>query len=55
MQRHYAGARDQIVPPDITRRGAKTADVTVVADYDHRCCWEELWPAVLADIAAAGL
>jgi pimeloyl-ACP methyl ester carboxylesterase len=56
MQRHYAGGRDEIVPLDVTRRGAASAtDLRVVADYDHRCCWEELWPAVLADIAEAGL
>jgi len=55
VQRHYAGGRDEIVPPDVTRRGIKTADLTVIAAYDHRCCWEELWPAVLADVAEAGL
>ncbi|MGH6930268.1 MAG: hypothetical protein ACREEV_18260, partial [Dongiaceae bacterium] len=56
VQRHYAGGRDEIVPPDVTRRGVKVgADLTVIADYDHRCCWEELWPTVLADVAEAGL
>jgi pimeloyl-ACP methyl ester carboxylesterase len=56
VQRHYVGGRDDIVPPDVTRRGVKTEnDLIVVADYDHGCCWEELWPMVLADIAQAGL
>jgi alpha-beta hydrolase superfamily lysophospholipase len=56
IQRHYVGGRDEIVPPEITRRGVKAgAEVIVVADYDHRCCWEELWPTILADIAKAGL
>ena len=56
IQRHYAGGRDEIVPPDVTRRGLNGAsDLTVVADYDHRCCWEKLWPTVLADLAQAGL
>jgi hypothetical protein len=56
IQRHYAGAEDQIVPPDVTRRGAKNdANLIVIADYDHRCCWEALWPTVLAEIAKTGL
>lgn len=56
LQRHYAGGRDEIVPPDVTRRGIKRdAGLIVVADYDHRCCWEELWPDVLTGIAQAGL
>jgi pimeloyl-ACP methyl ester carboxylesterase len=56
VQRHYAGGRDEIVPPDVTRRGLNGAsDLTVIADYDHRCCWEKLWPSVLADLAKSGL
>ncbi len=48
-QRHYAGGRDEIVPMGITRRGAAPgAEVVVVADYDHRCCWITLWPSILA-------
>ncbi len=55
-QHHYAGGRDQIVPPEVTRRGlGPAAELTVIADYDHRCCWEELWPAILAGLAEAGL
>jgi hypothetical protein len=56
VQRHYAGGRDEIVPPEVTGRGLNGAsDLTVIADYDHRCCWEEIWPSVLADLAKAGL
>jgi hypothetical protein len=48
-QRHYAGGRDQVVPVAITRQGAAAgAEVIVVADYDHRCCWVTLWPTALA-------
>jgi pimeloyl-ACP methyl ester carboxylesterase len=48
-QRHYAGGRDQAVPAAITRRGAASgAEVIVIDDYDHRCCWVTLWPSVLA-------
>ena len=45
-QRHYAGGRDRTVPPE-ARAGV---EVVVVPDYDHRCCWTSLWPAVLADL-----
>ena len=56
LQRHYAGGRDEIVPPEITRRGlAPAAAPTIIPDYDHRCCWEEIWPAILADLAEDGL
>lgn len=56
LQRHYAGGRDEIVPPEITRRGlTPAAALTIVPGYDHRCCWEEIWPAVLADLATDGL
>ena len=47
-QRHYAGGRDQVVPAQVTRQGAAPgAEVIIVADYDHRCCWATLWPSVL--------
>ena len=29
------------------------AELIVIDGYDHVCCWTELWPTILADIAAA--
>jgi pimeloyl-ACP methyl ester carboxylesterase len=50
-QRHYAGGRDQTVPVQITRQGVVPgADLAIVADYDHRCCWPALWPTILATL-----
>jgi pimeloyl-ACP methyl ester carboxylesterase len=49
FQRHYAGGRDRSVPTE-ARAGV---EVVVVPDYDHRCCWTSLWPAVLADVEQA--
>jgi hypothetical protein len=47
-QRHYAGGRDRTVPVEASSR---TVALVVVPEYDHRCCWTALWPAVLADLA----
>ena len=56
LQRHYAGGRDEIVPPEVTRKGLNPGvPLTVIPDYDHRCCWEKLWPDLLADLARQGL
>jgi hypothetical protein len=50
-QRHYAGARDLVVPPAIVSGGGIPAgSLTVVPDYDHVCCWVDLWPRVLAEL-----
>ena len=52
VQRHYAGGRDEVVPPEVTRKAwARASPPTVILDYDHRCCWEKLWPGLLADLA----
>jgi len=56
-QRHYAGGRDQVVPPSIIAGGGILPEtLTVIPEYDHVCCWVELWPRVLdeAKWAAAG-
>lgn len=56
IQRHYAGGRDEVVPPAVTRAGlGPGVPLTVVPDYDHRCCWETMWPAMLAELAKQGL
>jgi pimeloyl-ACP methyl ester carboxylesterase len=54
-QRHYAGGRDRAVPVAVTRRGVTAgAELVVVAEYDHHCCWTELWPTVLAELERGG-
>jgi hypothetical protein len=49
-QRHYAGGRDRTVPVETAAGGR---DLVVVPEYDHRCCWTAMWPAVLADLERA--
>lgn len=52
-QRHYAGGRDEVVPAKFTAGGVlgRNAQLIVVDDFTHVCCWEELWPKILAEIA----
>lgn len=49
-QIHYAGGRDDNVPPAVARSFAKrhpAAHVVVIAEFDHLCCWIERWPQLL--------
>jgi len=48
-QRHYAGADDRVVPPGLMARPARQLGSTliVVPGFDHVCCWEHGWPAIL--------
>ena len=50
-QRHYAGARDTVVPAAVVSGGGiPGGSLTVVQDYDHVCCWVDFWPRVLAEL-----
>src|SRR5262249_11730972 len=53
QQRHYAGSRDRIVPPALTApvAGYLGAPLRVIANYDHVCGWEQLWPRILNDLS----
>ena len=55
LQRHYVGGHDSIVPAAIVKRGVQglNAELIVVDGYDHVCCWTEMWPEILADVAEA--
>jgi pimeloyl-ACP methyl ester carboxylesterase len=56
VQRHYVGALDRNVPPVIARHFAASypsAQVIELADIDHSCCWQKLWPGMLEDLTAA--
>ena len=52
-QIHLFGGRDRRVPPHlaqtvVARQG--NARVVVVPDFDHTCCWERVWPEILAGV-----
>lgn len=50
QQIHLVGAADRNVPPSIVEAFARTqsrADVRIFPEFDHRCCWVEVWPELL--------
>jgi pimeloyl-ACP methyl ester carboxylesterase len=50
VQRHYVGGRDRVVRPEITAQAiiGWHAEMIVVGEYDHVCCWQQTWSRVLA-------
>lgn len=50
-QRHYVGGNDRVVPKDVVARGPIDPNaLVVIPPYDHTCCWETIWPTVLAEV-----
>lgn len=50
---HLIGADDRNVPPDSRRRALAALppdSASVIPGFDHRCCWEDLWPQILTDV-----
>jgi pimeloyl-ACP methyl ester carboxylesterase len=52
LQRHYAGAKDRVVPPDFMAQAARIlgSELIVISNYDHVCCWEQIWPNILNEL-----
>jgi hypothetical protein len=52
FERHYSGGRDQIVPTNTVIKGLRDPkDLIVIPNYDHNCCWADIWPQILTDVA----
>jgi dienelactone hydrolase len=52
---HYLGEEDATIPPALFApigQGRPGAHVTVVAGFDHGCCWQEIWKAILKQVGA---
>jgi pimeloyl-ACP methyl ester carboxylesterase len=48
---HLLGGQDTVVPQALARRYAARypgARFRVIREFDHRCCWLEHWPSLLA-------
>ena len=53
-RRHYLGGRDRVVPPEIVSDGPfEPATIVRIPDFDHVCCWQQLWPSIIADLVRA--
>ncbi len=54
-QLHLAGGRDQRVPAEIVEavsEGQPASQFLLYPDFDHTCCWTQVWPEVLSRLAA---
>jgi pimeloyl-ACP methyl ester carboxylesterase len=52
-QLHLLAARDERVPPALSEPViARQAQARAIryADFDHDCCWESVWPELLAEL-----
>ncbi len=55
-QLHLAGGRDENVPPrliELALRRQPNAQFKVLEDFDHKCCWLQVWPEYLNRISAS--
>ncbi len=51
-QIHLAGADDDVVPASIVKSYAEQqhAEYQLFPEFDHQCCWEEIWQKILQKI-----
>ncbi|MGH8469517.1 MAG: alpha/beta hydrolase [Gammaproteobacteria bacterium] len=50
VEQHYIGLRDREVPMKLAERykaAHPLAEIIPVPDFDHVCCWHQLWPGIL--------
>jgi hypothetical protein len=50
---HLLGGKDPIIPPALfipALQKRRNARIEIVEIFDHVCCWESLWPKILADV-----
>jgi hypothetical protein len=46
-QRHLAGERDRVVPAFLIQDRVPPETLCVVRNFDHGCCWDQVWPDAL--------
>ncbi len=54
---HLVGAKDDNTPPWLVAAAARERGgepVRVIRRFDHNCCWDSIWSAVLADPLRVG-
>jgi hypothetical protein len=53
MQKHYVGSEDKIIPVSLLEtytEGHQASDLVIIDNYDHQCCWQNIWPDILRQI-----
>ena len=53
-QLHLQASNDEVVPPRLAKKWLSrqtNSDVWLYPEFDHRCCWEDLWPKVLSQVS----
>lgn len=53
FQLHFVGGKDQNVPVSLiqpTVLHQYLAQLVIMPEFDHTCCWEKIWPSVLNNI-----
>lgn len=53
-QLHVVGELDTVVPPELvqsTIAKQKHAELMTMQGFDHDCCWQDVWPSILAAVA----
>jgi len=54
VQWHFIGKQDSVIPPPIVKRFIQSqpnAFATEIGTFTHGCCWQQIWPAVLAGLS----
>jgi hypothetical protein len=54
-QMHYAGGKDDNVPPMLVRDAIaqqQGATIKVFPKQDHSCCWRDVWKEILGKLTA---
>ena len=56
IQRHYLGSADRHVPPAVVKRfteRSRIGEVIEIPQFDHVCCWADVWPQILSEVGHA--
>lgn len=55
-QTHFVGGKDENIGISIVNayksrfKKGRPPDVIVIQQFDHQCCWEEVWPELIKDL-----
>ena len=53
-QLHLQASNDEVVPPRLAKKWLAqqtNSSTCLYPNFDHRCCWGNIWPKVLAQIS----